>query len=462
MCGLVGMLDASNSGFTQKDKDLFFGLMLINSLRGSSSTGLIGINKHKQGDILKVLGNPYNLFKTGLGHMFMDRMVYKYWAVIGHGRFPTQGEVNVNNAHPFVHKHISLVHNGTLTNLKTLNTKYNKSFDVDSEMICWLISEYGLEKTIDEIDGAYALMFYNSEEDSYNIIRNGERPLWYGLNGFEDKMVIGSEKNYIVWADSKHFAYKTIKEFDTHKHYKITKKLGKLSMEVTECRKIYKSQSYSRGGYGGYSEFYDDDPPVTTRPINIIQHQSTPNNNKEVIICKGEDMIFEVVSATESKVADRPPITLLQGYHEDSLKIKVIAETDISADEVETKMVENDQMFMIGEVEDIIVLQENNKIETKVYIKNPKLYEKGSKVVQINKHDTKLTLRNGEKISRKRYAELSSNGCQQCNSVVLFTESHRTSMRYDEVKGQGLICGDCYEKAEKGEANGGHQKHKLH
>ena len=140
MCGLTGLIDTSHAGFLAKDPDLLKGLMFINSLRGNSSTGLMGINKRKQADIYKVLGHPYKLMEFGLFNKFSETMIDDYWAVFAHGRFPTIGETSIKSAHPFEHKHITLMHNGTLKNHKSLNEKYKKDFDVDSELLCWQLS----------------------------------------------------------------------------------------------------------------------------------------------------------------------------------------------------------------------------------------------------------------------------------------------------------------------------------
>ena len=452
MCGLVGLLDATHGGFSRRDSSMLFGLMLINSLRGSSSTGLIGINKHKQADIYKVLGNPYNLHKTGLGDMFFDRMVNRYWGVIGHGRFPTQGEVTVKNAHPFEHKHITLVHNGTLKNLEELNKKHKKEFEVDSEMICWLISEQGLQKTIDEIEGAYALMFYDSEKDTYNVIRNAERPLFMGTNHAGDRMIFGSEKHYIKWADEYSYAYRDIKDVETHTHYEITRKSGKLEINKTNCSKTHKpfKQNYhgGYGGYGGYDEYeYDNGIYGRTQQtsaksnVPVIYNQKT---HKDIIMCPGEDVVFEVTEAVETRIGNNTPITMVTGVHEESLRIEVTGETGISAKVFDDIMKEGEQVFMIGTIEDIIMSQTaQNKIQTRIFVKEPTLYRAKNKIIELKPEPKEIKIKGNMKLSRTRYQELSRLGCVCCNEVILFSDSLTTSLVYDDVKGQRLLCEDC-------------------
>lgn len=458
MCGLTGMIDATHGGFSSKDAELFFGLLLINSQRGHSSTGLVGINKQKQADVLKVLGNPYNIQNNNLGYMFLNNMVNKYWAVIGHGRFPTQGDVSIKNAHPFTHKHITLVHNGTLKNLKDLNEKYKQSFEVDSEMICWLISEYGLKKTIEEIDGAYALIFYNAKDDTYNVIRNAERPLWYGINDFKDRLAIGSEKHYLTWADAKTYAYKNIKEFETHTHYTIRKEHNKIIITTEECKKPMVF-------YGGYSKHsfnddFDDGVPsyipkkATTFPPPVRQ-----TDRKKTIVCVGEDLIFEISKYTEIKPPAMNSVIMVEGYHEDSLKINVFAETAIPIKEFDQLADEQDQMYMVGKVEQIFVTADDKgTMSIRVYIKDPKFHINTSKVIQLNQKE--IVLKHNTKLSMHRFLELSKEGCMSCKKVLLPREAKDAVLYYDQVKGQKLLCGECQDEKEKGKENA--KIHLLH
>lgn len=54
---------------------------------------------------------------------------------IGHCRFATVGDPTVANAHPFVYKHITGIHNGGVANWRELNKQYDRKFEVDSQHI---------------------------------------------------------------------------------------------------------------------------------------------------------------------------------------------------------------------------------------------------------------------------------------------------------------------------------------
>ena len=69
------------------------------------------------------------------------------------------------------------MHNGTLSNQKLLPD--HERFDVDSENIVHSLNEIGVLPTIAKIDGAAALVWWNSEEKSLNFWRNSQRDLFF-------------------------------------------------------------------------------------------------------------------------------------------------------------------------------------------------------------------------------------------------------------------------------------------
>jgi hypothetical protein len=82
-------------------------------------------------------------------------------------------------------------HNGTLTN-KHYYDKENK-FAVDSEALYNCIDLYGIDEAIKHIKGAYALIYWDKDEQTINYIRNKERPLWFALDEKEELLFAASE-----------------------------------------------------------------------------------------------------------------------------------------------------------------------------------------------------------------------------------------------------------------------------
>lgn len=114
---------------------------------------------------------------------------------VGHNRYATRGKINQDNAHPFQHKHISLVHNGSLF------TKYGlpdgNKFDVDSEAIAYSIAKIGMQETAPKLDGAFSLVWFDEERKTLNFCRNASRPMVFVF--VDDGMFFGSEAPMIEW-----------------------------------------------------------------------------------------------------------------------------------------------------------------------------------------------------------------------------------------------------------------------
>jgi hypothetical protein len=203
MCGVVAMYTSRKSGLNQSDANELFHLLLLNSVRGSDSTGLAGVDMRyaeQTPDIVKVLGNPYNLQNFEDYFTFNKRIVSDYTLVMGHGRAATQGAVNAVNAHPFKEQHITLIHNGTLSNFKALQKEKGlERIEVDSQLVCYMFATEGVAETVAQLDGAYTFMWYDAREGTFNVLRNYQRPLFYGKYSNSDTLVFASEKETLIW-----------------------------------------------------------------------------------------------------------------------------------------------------------------------------------------------------------------------------------------------------------------------
>lgn len=175
MCGIVGYVQTKILAVEVDDqyKQALAELLYIDSLRGMDSTGVACIPKDRR-------FKPLLLKKAVPGFEFVN--LDEYEAVqeaqanpgifIGHNRAATRGSVTDANAHPFVAKHITLVHNGSIINHWSLNSglsHLDPGAQVDSCHIAHAIAREGAEKTLANLDGPAALVWHDSKENSMNI-----------------------------------------------------------------------------------------------------------------------------------------------------------------------------------------------------------------------------------------------------------------------------------------------------
>lgn len=173
---------------------------MITSLRGTDSTGIAAITG--PGDkpkIVKAVGDPFTLIHNEGWLKVSDFLEKKTKVVFGHGRAATRGDVTSKNAHPFVHEHITLVHNGTI---QYGLEDHNKDVDVDSHALCIAIAKEGLKDALRSVVwGAYAIIVHDSKEKCIYVVRNDERPLHRLV--LPNKHILMSESSALRFLDAR-------------------------------------------------------------------------------------------------------------------------------------------------------------------------------------------------------------------------------------------------------------------
>jgi hypothetical protein len=176
MCGMTGIIARKPVGLNGREMDLMEQMLVINTLRGKDSLGVMTAFRDKEAMIIKhASGIPELLFRTTEWGKFRNRAIGNGRFVMGHNRAATRGTINNDNAHPFVENHIILMHNGTLPNSGSNLT--TEKVDVDSHAICHALAAGEPKDVIPKIKGAYALIWYNTQTEKLYAIRNDERTL---------------------------------------------------------------------------------------------------------------------------------------------------------------------------------------------------------------------------------------------------------------------------------------------
>jgi asparagine synthetase B (glutamine-hydrolysing) len=190
MCGIVGMFGT----LTPSMYKLFKVMLNVDIVRGKDSTGVAHATHHGV-SIVKDTVFPYELLDSHeynrhigpqVNHAILNRVPQ---ALIGHNRAATIGSVTCVNAHPFKHGNITLVHNGTLK----YHIKTDKKFETDSESICYSVDKDGVAKMYKDLDGAASLVWWNSSNQSINLLSNGKRPLCFIVSKDKKSIVFASE-----------------------------------------------------------------------------------------------------------------------------------------------------------------------------------------------------------------------------------------------------------------------------
>jgi hypothetical protein len=232
MCGLVAAISKQVNGFKYADKSVFGQMLYADALRGFDSTGVYGVNRYGNLRAHKAAQKAGPFIDTKTYQDFADDIFSDFQFVVGHNRAATKGAKTDDNAHPFVEEHICLVHNGTLHTHRHL-----ANVEVDSHAITKAIAERGYQEVIPDINGAYALIWYDAKEKKLFITRNIERPLH--LVESQDAFYIASEAEMLEWILARNnIKHDGIRYFDTKLIYKWD--LGKPQTYSTEDKPVKK------------------------------------------------------------------------------------------------------------------------------------------------------------------------------------------------------------------------------
>lgn len=203
MCGIVGVINREKFKVDREDLVKFFNQALYcDAVRGRHGTGVIGVNQKGDVSVFKRALAAPDFMELSQARKIIDDQDNIF--MVGHNRWATKGSHTTDNTHPFSHNHIHLVHNGTLTYYAGLNKGSTKKFDVDSDALAHYISEStSVKAALENIEGAYSLVWYDDIHETLNFARNEERPMYLGRVKGSNSLVFGSEGDMIKWICSR-------------------------------------------------------------------------------------------------------------------------------------------------------------------------------------------------------------------------------------------------------------------
>lgn len=189
MCGIVGYIGSQNAVPV-----LISGLKSL-EYRGYDSAGVAVLNEGRI-DIRKTKGKVDNLRNLLLTEPVAGR------AGIGHTRWATHGAPSDINAHPHFSNDdkIAVVHNGIIENYQELKAEleakgYEFHSETDTETVAHLVDDFykqgndileAVRKTLERIEGSYALGVLCTDYPDQLIAARKESPLIVGLGKGEN------------------------------------------------------------------------------------------------------------------------------------------------------------------------------------------------------------------------------------------------------------------------------------
>ena len=247
MCGIIGAVSSSPSGFTRDECKALYELLTVDQVRGYDGTGILGTN-YKDNSVwyVKEATTPHEALsgrETGM------HMISQWNSCIGHNRAATLGKINQDNTHPFVYDNVVGVHNGTINAWRSLFPRTKASMD---SMALYEAMDNKEEKdTADFLkginSGAYALAWIDRRSTTLKLVRNKERPMYIVTTS--TAIFFGSEIKMLEWILDRNNI--TVKESIKLKvHTVVGVPVGRKGLVEAE---EYKPRSYSYSYTGGQS-----------------------------------------------------------------------------------------------------------------------------------------------------------------------------------------------------------------
>jgi hypothetical protein len=208
MCGIVGVMNFGQGAILHNDMQVFMQMLHADAVRGMHGTGVFAVDRDGTNYRVRAGGPPHELVGGAEFEKWEKFVGEKYVrALFGHNRYATRGGHLTQFAHPFRDGHITLIHNGTLEDSYKKAIPDGKKYESDSEALTHGFATQGPEKTIKNLEGAWALVWYDGETKTINFLRNKERPLWFAKHKKDPFIAFASEVGMLQWCLNRNNKY---------------------------------------------------------------------------------------------------------------------------------------------------------------------------------------------------------------------------------------------------------------
>ncbi|MDC0531459.1 glutamine--fructose-6-phosphate transaminase (isomerizing) [Alphaproteobacteria bacterium] len=202
MCGVVGVI-----GKNKASSLVIEGLKKL-EYRGYDSAGIASLNQESI-QVVKSEGKLLNLINK-LNELTKVNSYHDTSIALGHTRWATHGNININNAHPLMSENrVAVVHNGIIENYAILKKKLvSEGFvfisDTDTEVLPHLFTKYikmgnnflqAGKLVLKDIKGAFAFVAICLDFPDQLFVSRNSSPLAIGLG--EGANFVGSDAQSI-------------------------------------------------------------------------------------------------------------------------------------------------------------------------------------------------------------------------------------------------------------------------
>ena len=177
--------------------------------RGTDAAGLYVLNEGGECYVYSAQGSAETLVTSLDYWAVLDMIGPTTIAVVGHTRAATTGSPSFNeNNHSVVDGNLVGVHNGVITNHRSLRSKYGAAADVDSAVILSLLnsrlvdgdylSQPHLVHSLKELDGSFAIAVADKRQERIFLARNAGSPMEIASNKGRATIWFASTKEIIA------------------------------------------------------------------------------------------------------------------------------------------------------------------------------------------------------------------------------------------------------------------------